>query len=244
MISTLMHPRYRHALLSYGVAPSIEHRVALKKLQFDTVIDVGGNKGQFALFSRVQFPSCKVVSFEPLDDPAKIYTSVFQGDRSVRLVRAAIANQQGMLTMHITEHNDSSSPLKVGDAQHEIFGTKEVGAYDVACGPLSDFITESDLEGRSLLKIDVQGFELEVLRGSVTLLSKFDAIYCELSFIELYAGQPLAAQIIAFLSDRNFRLAGIYNISSSSSVGQVQADALFLKSTIRQEQASLNRQSN
>lgn len=81
-----------------------------------------------------------------------------------------------------------------------------------------------------LLKLDVQGAELDVLRGAAKLLSKIDAIYCEVSFVELYAQQPTASEIISFLRDHNFLLRGVFNMSTTKQFGATQADLLFSRS--------------
>ncbi|HEB94406.1 MAG TPA: FkbM family methyltransferase, partial [Gammaproteobacteria bacterium] len=78
------------------------------------------------------------------------------------------------------------------------------------------------------LKIDVQGFEMEVLRGCEELLRRFQYVYVECSFVELYAGQAFADEIIAFLRERNFILDGVYNPCYDKNGRAVQADFFFV----------------
>ena len=147
----------------------------------------------------------------------------------VRLVRAAIAERDGTLTMHLTHDGDSSSPLEITAKQAQHFGTRVVSRCVVPCGPLSTFIPVEDFGARNLLKIDTQGYELEVLKGSIDLLERFDAIYCEVSYVELYKGQALASDVICYLSERQFELAGVYNQVSVRGQGALQADMLFFR---------------
>ncbi len=81
-----------------------------------------------------------------------------------------------------------------------------------------------------LLKIDVQGFELEVLKGATGLLPQIDAVYVEASYVELYEGQALHEEIEGFLTGAEFSLDGRFN--THIHLGEpVQADLLFRQRT-------------
>jgi len=98
----------------------------------------------------------------------------------------------------------------------------------VTIGPLGDFLQPSQMGARNLLKIDVQGFELEVLKSAETLLPLFDWVYVECSYVPLYEGQALANEIISYLEACGFRLSGQYNPSYARvGGGLLQADLLF-----------------
>jgi hypothetical protein len=73
----------------------------------------------------------------------------------------------------------------------------------------------------------VQGFELEVLKGSEDLFEFIDYIYVECSFIELYEGQSLVDEVITFLEKYKFKLKGVYNIFYDKKGVAIQADFLF-----------------
>ena len=80
-----------------------------------------------------------------------------------------------------------------------------------------------------LLKIDVQGYELEVLKGCGDILVKFDYIYVECSFVELYKEQVLVDEVIQYLINYSFKLDGIYNTFYDKKGIAVQGDFLFSK---------------
>ena len=79
------------------------------------------------------------------------------------------------------------------------------------------------------MKVDVQGFKLNVLKGGNRLLPDFEYVYIECSFIELYDGQALANDIIDFLHQKNFYLRGVYNLYYDKNGVAVQGDFLFQK---------------
>ena len=77
------------------------------------------------------------------------------------------------------------------------------------------------------MKIDVQGYELEVLKGSEKLLENFDYLYIECSFIELYKGQPLYTEIIKWLKSKNFSYVKKFNSLFDRNKNIIQADFFF-----------------
>lgn len=226
----LPNPVFRRGL-RFGVGATIEHRAVIEGMALATVVDIGANVGQFSLLVRGLHPAARIYAFEPLDEAAARYRRLFAGDANVTLFQAAIAPEQGTATMHVSAAADSSSLLPIGDRQSELFpGTEEVGTAEVETGPLDAFLAATDIVAPALLKIDVQGFELEVLRGAQSLLDRFAHVYVEASFEALYEGQALAHEVVAFLEDAGFAEAGRFNVSHGPDGKPVQADFLFRRS--------------
>ena len=78
-----------------------------------------------------------------------------------------------------------------------------------------------------MLKIDVQGGELNVLKGAENSIRFIDAIYCEVSFVSLYKGQSIVDEVVRYSSDHGFRMRGCFNQSVTKAFGPTQADILF-----------------
>jgi len=221
---------YLKTLIRCGVAPVDEHCKILSLLNCSFVVDIGANRGQFALVVRNCFPHARIVSFEPLEVPANKYSCVFKDDDKVRLCKVAIGEENSTKTIHVSKSDDSSSLLPITATQSELFpGTEEERTETIEVNVLEDHITADEVVSPSLLKIDVQGYELEVLNGSLGILNYFDYIYVECSFVELYEGQAFASSIIAFLQNKSFALCGVYNMSYDQSGRAIQADFLFKK---------------
>lgn len=219
--------------LRHGVAASIEHTRLLRSLNCRTVVDIGANRGQFALAARHSCPSARIIAFEPLSGPAAVFESVFCGKESVVLHKYAIGPRAEKSSMHVSGRDDSSSLLPISPLQEQIFpGTGEVETIAVQVAPLDAFVKSSAVVDPAMLKLDVQGFELNALKGCESLLRRFTWIYCECSFVELYSGQHLAADVIAWLSNRGFFVKGMYNPSYDNDGIAVQADFLFGRDTL------------
>ena len=228
LLSALTNARFLRGVLFHRVLAGSEHRHILSQ-QPRTVIDIGANVGQFALAAREYSPQSRIHSFEPLPGPAATHAALFRDDPQVTLHRCAIGPAQGEATMHVSKREDSSSLLAISDQQDALFpGTAESHQTTVTVRRLLDCIAKQDIQAPALLKIDVQGFEGEVLKGCEEALPLIDAIYCECSFLELYSGQSLASDVIEFLHQRGFRLAGLYNPTYRDGLC-IQADLHFLK---------------
>lgn len=220
------HRVYRRGICC-GVAAGVEHERLLRRYPCRTLVDIGANRGQFALVARRCWPTAHIYSFEPLAAPCQRFRALFGRDSQVRLIPSGIAPVRERRAIHLSRRDDSSSLLPIG-AQAEFFpGTEEAGRVDVEVGPLGDWLTATEIEPPAFLKIDVQGYEGEVLRGCGSLLERFSYVYVEASFLELYEGQALVDEVIRFLQDAGFRLAGSYNPTYARDGIAVQGDFFF-----------------
>jgi FkbM family methyltransferase len=229
LVRAMLSKRLLQALLCHRVLAGVEHRNVLSR-DLATVIDVGANRGQFALAVRQWAPQARIVAFEPLSAPAGIFRRVFSGDNHVSLHQVAVGPESARRKMHVSARDDSSSLLPISSTQTAVFpGTEEVATVEVRVAPLDVFVTADDLQAPAMLKLDVQGFELAALKGCESLLNSFDWVYCECSFIELYTGQNLACEVIDWLSARGFRFAGMLNPVYDERGHTVQADFWFTR---------------
>lgn len=214
--------------LRHGVAAAIEHYRALSALDVATVVDIGANKGQFALLATEIFSDATVYSFEPLREPAARLRATLGQD--VRLFETAIGPSDTEATIYVSRRIDSSSLLPI-TRQSEIFpGTECKEERLVRVARLRKYLSPEHIVPSALLKIDVQGYELEVLKGCDPLLILFKFVYLESSFVELYEGQALVGEIILYLISRKFQLSGVYNQVEDFQGRPVQADFLFANS--------------
>lgn len=216
--------------LRHGVGASIEHWALLQGRHVATVIDVGANKGQFSLLALEAFPGCRIHAFEPLAQPGARYRQVLGHRADVTLHEVAIAADAGEATIYVSGREDSSSLLPITERQATSFpGTALKETRTIVKRPLDAVLTAADLVAPVLLKIDVQGFELEVLKGSRALLPLVDLVYVECSFVELYAGQALAPEIQAFLEVAGLTLAASHNAQHGADGTLLQEDRLFAR---------------
>lgn len=209
-----------------GVFATTEHVPLLRLLDAAAVIDVGAHRGQFALAVRIALPRARLISFEPQSAAASVYRAVVPGEIDLR--ECALGQSIGTAQLNISKASDSSSLLPIGQSQVAYFpGTEKENEISVQLSTLDAQFEHVQIGPNTLLKIDVQGTELAVLKGASKILQQIAWVYAELSFVELYLGQEPAAEIVSYLAARGFELAGIYNVQYSQDGRSLQADVLF-----------------
>lgn len=218
--------RALHRAARRGVFATTEHVALLRLLDAATVIDVGAHRGQFALAVRVALPRARLISFEPQSTAASVYRAVVPG--TIDLRECALGQSIGTAQLNISKSSDSSSLLPIGRSQVVYFpGTEKECEISVPLSTLDVQFEQVEIGPNTLLKIDVQGTELAVLKGAANVLEQIAWVYAELSFLELYLGQEPAAEIVAYLAARGFELCGVHNVQYSQEGRSLQADVLF-----------------
>jgi len=214
--------------LRHGVAAAIEHRAVLKGVPMATLIDVGANVGQFSLLCRTDRPDLRIHAFEPLTRPANKYLELFKDDSQTVLHRCALGPESTATSMYVSGRDDSSSLLLITEEQTSFAaGTATVGTELVVVSRLDEILAENDIVRPALLKLDVQGYELQALLGCGRLLDRIDSVYVEVSFVTLYLGQALADEIVQFLFANGFSLTAVNNPVFDPGGRCMQADFLF-----------------
>jgi FkbM family methyltransferase len=221
-----LHPAYWPAMARI-VVPTIEHAPALATVEPATVIDVGANKGQFSSFAASRWRKARILAFEPLPGPAARYRKVL-GSRA-KLFDCALGAEEARLEMHVASRDDSSSLLALGERQKAMFHMDEVATLSVDVARLEK-VLDGQVIAPALLKIDVQGYEYEVLQGLGDLARQVEWIYVETSFVELYTGQRLHDDVVALLGELGYQLVLEHNATIARG-RKVQADVLFRKAT-------------
>jgi len=230
----LVRPEPRRALVRHRVLASSEHQRAPMRSSYGTVLDVGSHRGQFAVFAAHRFPGASIHCFEPQPAPrARLARVAASLSSEIMVSPYAAAETSGRVAMHVSARDDSSSLLPIApDGQAKTFpGTNAVGMIEVELRPLDELLQAVTLVRPVLLKIDVQGSELDALRGAPRTLERVDDVLVEGSFRELYTGQPLVSAVLGELFTRGYELLDI-DVSVEDRMGPVQAD-MFLRRSRR-----------
>jgi FkbM family methyltransferase len=186
----------------------MDQAVMLRGLNFDLLLDAGANKGQFTLMTTHVQPAVPVHAYEPHPGEAKTFRAIHGRNAKVVLHEMALGEEEGAANLIISKRTDSSSLLPAAKTLSDLFsGTEPSGdTCTVRVAPLDAFPLHWQSASRALLKIDVQGYELQVLKGARAALKHCAYVYVESSDIVLYEGQALFDEVKALLEGEGFRL--------------------------------------
>jgi FkbM family methyltransferase len=201
------------------------------KFNFHSVIDIGANEGQFAQKIRDIMPNVQIHSFEPIPDVCTDLKLKFSHDNKFSAYNTALGNENGVSIMTLNESSAASSLLKLNDEAKAHFSfLKESNDIQIKISKLEDIDFQPKLQKPYLVKIDVQGFELEVIRGGTKILKDAEVILVEVSFRHLYEKQVLFDDVYQYLVSIGFMYAGnLEQLISPNHHEIVQADAIFVR---------------
>ena len=203
----------------------------LRKYNVRTVIDVGANTGQFSSAISCVFPGAHIYAFEPLEHCYHTLVKRMSGKKNVEARCLALGDRTGRVSFYCNEFTKSSSLLEMKQAHKEAFPwAVQADKLTVDIDNLDNARSRMKIERPVLLKLDVQGSELFVLRGATEILPEIDIIIIEMSFQQLYDNQPLFDEIYTFLKQRGLSYHGnIGSLESPKDGSVLQEDGLFLR---------------
>jgi len=236
MVKTLISVRKRIAfgLLARGInipAPFVEkyaELIHLKKIldekKIDCVLDVGANIGQFAQDLRQIGYTGFIVSFEPVKEAFATLTGQFAGDPNWLGVQTALGSDRGELEFNIGKDTKYSSALAFSNAG-DVDRTEKVPVQR-----LDDLVRENKrlaASSKILLKMDTQGFDLEVFAGASGCIDGIVAIMSEVSVIPWYEGMKSYKESLAIYESSGFRLTNLSTVSRNSGGHVVELNCIL-----------------
>ncbi len=202
------------------------------------MIDVGAHLGEYGLELRREGCEGRILSVEPIKSSYSALVGRTGGDPLWDCVNAALGSSEGKISIHVAGNLVSSSILPMTATHSDAMPPSMYrGTETVPLRRLDDLADEYGLlEQVVAVKLDVQGYEGQVLEGGEKVLLTSALLECEVSFVELYEGQPLATDILRFMADRGFRPVGLrQGFTNPKTDEALQADMLFARVLDSQE---------
>jgi FkbM family methyltransferase len=229
--------------LGYDIVPlremkerdfALHLRDLLKHLEIDCVLDVGANVGQYHDFLRDKvLYDGPIVSFEPVGRHVELLRRRASTDRDWHVEGYALGGREGELPINVMASDQFSSFLQPDNSRTRAYDglnepthveTVTVHTLDVVLPMLRERLNFD----RPYLKLDTQGFDMEVLQGGRDSLPDVRALQTEASIIGIYKGMPDYMDTIRYLDERGFDVTGFYPVSRDPSLRLIEFDCVML----------------
>jgi FkbM family methyltransferase len=203
--------------------------------QIDCVFDVGANRGQYYRFLRYELGfRGLIVSCEPIASLAAELARLAAIDPLWKIVPCALGAAPGNATLNVMQSTVYSSLLQPDDSATDVGSGENVVARQetITVRTLKDVYSELLAGGatkRIYLKLDTQGYDLEVLRGAGAALESVVALQTEVSFVPIYKGMVPWQQMLAEIGSRGFDLSGLFPVTLDAEQRLIEADAVCVR---------------
>ncbi|MDD9304538.1 MAG: FkbM family methyltransferase [Desulfobacter sp.] len=205
-------------------------------LSIDLVLDVGANNGGYGTMLRQMGYKGHIISFEPVKRCYKALQETIGNDKKWIAHNFALGPEDKVLTINVPRSNDFASFLDVTDGAKEIWATDfsamaqeqvQVKALD----QVFEFLVRDLGEKRNIfLKMDTQGFDLEVFKGAEQSIQNIQGIQSEISVIPIYENMPDYIESLSCFRENGFELTGLYPVSRNmQTLLVVEFDAVMIK---------------
>ena len=198
------------------------------------IFDVGASEGSVVQLYKSIYPGASIHAFEPQPDSFAVLRKRVSGFEEVSCNNMALSDVRGEATFYKTQNYASSSLLP--SIRSESFvdeHTTLAEKYNVELDTLDHYTESRSIETIDILKMDVQGNELNILKGGRELLKsgRIKVIYSEVWFIAAYDKQPFYEDIAIYLREFGYLPFGLYNMhwDLKQKGKNLWADAIFLK---------------
>lgn len=175
-----------------------------------TLFDVGANYGQTIDDFTEVFENYEIHSFEPSRVVFEFLRNKNSNNKNINIWNYGIGSSTKRLLLNENTHQSMSSFLELGK---DGWGSLEYKT-SVAVTTIDRFREEQNIEKIDVLKIDTQGFELEVFKGAKKSMqeNRIGLLYFEVTFIDMYKDLPTFGELYDFVVNNGFELIAIYPV--------------------------------
>ena len=201
----------------------------LEDSNVSNVIDVGANVGQFGLDIRRHGFKGQIVSYEPVNETFGLLTQTTRRHQPWKAIQLGLGAAESERTINISGNDGlSSSLLEMGSLHLENFpDSATVSRQNISISTIDNQLVVLGLRPQEImLKLDVQGFEAEVLKGASQSISKIPLCYLEVSITPLYEGEVLLLPILIELSKYGHEVIDVFRGIKASNGQLLQLDIL------------------
>jgi FkbM family methyltransferase len=195
----------------------------LKRLGFipATALDIGAYNGEWSTGLNDIFPNCKILMFEGQTSKETILKQVCRNRPGFGYRIALLGASESRVNFNI--YDSASSVLEEYNETGAVIEQRKLDCLD-------DLVKGTIYNQPDFIKVDTQGYELEILRGGEETLQRTQAVLLEVSLLNIYKDCPLVADVMTFMTARDFVLYDICSLMRRPlDKALFQSDFLFVK---------------
>lgn len=204
-----------------GVDPLFDLQSLVGKDEEAVIFDVGANDGETVRSFLTAFPRGRVVAFEPAQQCYTALKEMFTREPRVAVHNVALGSSRGTSQLNLYAGSNMNSlleierrPVEAVKSTFDKLGAK-VGTAEVQVETIDGFCAQNGVAQVDVLKVDTQGFDMQVLNGAEERLRKHQikTLLLEVNFVPMYRGQGDFVEMHQFLTSLGYRLVDFYNHS-------------------------------
>lgn len=213
-------------------------KIVFPYLGVNCVLDVGANVGSFALDLRNNGYDGQIISFEPTSRSFGILHDRAAADAKWSVHNVALGQSERSATINVmrdTHYSSLLSPLRIGVEDFAKNGNTVDHAETVEVRRLDGLFSEVTVgidHPRVYLKMDTQGWDLEVFEGAGASLESVVALQSELSIRALYEGMPDFRTALSTYEGRGFHVSSLFPVARDSQLRLAEFDCIMVRSAL------------
>lgn len=179
----------------------------------NAIVDIGGADGTMSIIFSKAFDKANIYVFEPIESTYSVLKDNVTDYPNIIAVNKGLGSKEAKINIHLANRITASSLFQMEEQIADPFFSENLmgkGVEEVEISTL-DKELPADIQV-NIIKIDVQGYELEVLRGGMQTLKRTNIVVLEMQNHRLYRNAPEYYDLDKFLRENNFSL---YNIVPS-----------------------------
>lgn len=202
------------------------------------IFDVGAHYGETAFEYSARFNESKIYSFEPFIESFNILNDNVREKSCIHTFNIALGETIGTKKLNCNSFSATNSILETHEQGGAIWGDnllETIDTTEINITTIDDFVDNQQISGIDILKIDVQGYEFNVIEGAKELIFKngIKVIYLEIMILPTYKNQKYLEELLSLLRSYNFSLYNFYNFSYDPFGSLRNLDAIFISNVYK-----------
>ena len=204
----------------------------------DAIIDVGASEGGFGAYIRSLGFSGSIYSFEPVAEAFGKLSLAATDDPQWKVFNFALGAEEAESVINVSKFSQLSSLLNANDYGNSWEIMKVESRQKTRVQTLDNCFEERLIprQKRILLKMDTQGFDLQVFRGANKSLENVCCMLSELSLIPIYSGMPHYLEALSVYESKGFSVSGFYPITRNPALALNEVDCMLVNTRFFQGQ--------